>query len=259
MSPDLITVYLRKSGLLFAGLFSLLFSLSITAQDYPKQFDPPRLINDYIGLLTPEQQQTLESKTLAFNDTSSTQVAIVVIGTTGGYEIADYGIGLFNKWGVGQEKKDNGVLILVAKEDRKTFIVTGYGVEDVLPDAICKRIVELHMIPYFKKDDYYGGISEAVDRVMGYTTGRYSADEEDNAGKGPSGGKMFFFIILTIILIIVFSSVLSARNRSFGGGTTYGGGGWMGGGGFGGGSSGGGGFGGFGGGSSGGGGAGGSW
>jgi len=243
-------------------------SWNLNAQNYPKQFDPPRLVSDYINLLNADQQALLEAKILAFNDTSSTQIAVVIIATTDGNDIAQYSTELYNNWGIGQKGKDNGALFLIAKDDHKTFIATGYGVEDVLPDAICKRIIERDVLPAFKQGNYYVGINAGVDKIIGYTTGKFHADDADDSPSAQPvhriGNIMFIVLIIGFIVLMTLLSIF----RGGGGGTTFYGGGYrgggffgggFGGGGFGGGSSGGGGFGGFGGGSSGGGGAGGSW
>lgn len=248
-----------------ASVLLLCLAFASQAQNYPKQFDPPRLVSDYVNVLSTDQQASLEAKLLGFNDTSSTQVAVVIIASTEGNDIAQYSTELYNNWGVGQKGKDNGVLFLVASEDHKTFIATGYGVEDVLPDAICKRIIDRDIIPAFKQGDYNGGINAGVDKIIGYTTGKFHADDTDLEPQAqPSahriGNTMFIILIFGFIILMVILSIF----RGGGGGTTYYGGGYrgggfFGGGGFGGGGGGGGGFGGFGGGSSGGGGAGGSW
>ena len=155
-------------------------------------------------------------------------------------------------------------MILVAVDDRKTFIVTGRGVEDKLPDIICKRIVENDMIPSFKNQNYEQGIRNAIVKIQGYLDGTYKVEEEDivsgDNASSISFTKIIFIIFLVIIILIFLSSINGGggstytRRGYYGGGGFFGGGSWGGGG-----SSGGGGFGGFGGGSSGGGGAGGSW
>ncbi|MBK7147646.1 MAG: TPM domain-containing protein [Bacteroidetes bacterium] len=231
------------------------------AQTYPAIPNPPRLVNDFAGMLTAEERESLENRLVAYDDSTSTQIAIVTEQTLNGADAGQYAIGLFNAWGIGGQKKaDNGVLIYVALNDRKMFIVTGRGVEEYLPDIVCKRIVERKLKPNFRNENYYEGFSEAIDEMQQRLAGTFINDEADDA----EGLPMWAVILIIIILIIVFSSMFGG-----GGGGTYsrrgysnwgsgpvifsgGGGGWSSGGG-------GGGFGGFGGGSSGGGGAGGSW
>jgi uncharacterized protein len=236
--------------------------LSLFAQTLPEQSDPPRLVNDFANII--QYDEEIESELVKYNNTTSSQISIVTISTTEGNDISDYAIKLFNKWQIGQAKKDNGVLILVAVDDRKTFIVTGRGVEDKLPDIICKRIVENDMIPSFKNQNYEQGIRNAIVKIQGYLDGTYKVEEEDivsgDNASSISFTKIIFIIFLVIIILIFLSSINGGggstytRRGYYGGGGFFGGGSWGGGG-----SSGGGGFGGFGGGSSGGGGAGGSW
>lgn len=244
--------------LLFAFLLIIGSIGSAAAQTYPAIPNPPRLVNDFAGMLSGNELQQLENRLVAYDDSTSTQIAVVTEKTLNGADAGQYAIGLFNAWGIGGQKKaDNGVLIYVALNDRKMFIVTGRGVEQYLPDIVCKRIVERKLKPNFRNEQYYEGFSEAIDEMQQRLAGTFVNDEPDEA----EGLPMWAVILIIIILIMVFSSLFGG-----GGGGTYsrrgyssgpvifsggGGGGWS--------SGGGGGFGGFGGGSSGGGGAGGSW
>jgi len=256
--------------ILTALLFLFTIPLSF-ADDFPERSNT--LVTDYTSTLGPQEQMALEQKLVAFNDSTSTQIAIVILGSVGGYDISDYSVQLFNKWKIGQEKKNNGVLILVAKEDRKMWITTGYGIEGVLPDALCRRIVDRDIRPNFRANNFYGGLDQATSSIMSIVKGEFTA--EDYLKRGKRQGTPWFPILLffIIFIVVIFSKVTRTRryartnnlgfwaawallnaasNRSHGSwGGFSGGGGW--------GSGGGGGFGGFGGGGSGGGGAGGSW
>lgn len=255
--------------------FLLLFVHSfISAQDFPEK--SRTLVTDFTSTLSAQELAALESKLLAFNDSTSTQIAIVIMSSTGSYEISEYAVQLFNKWGIGQQQKNNGVLVLVAKQDRKVFINTGYGIEGALPDALCKRIVERDIVPNFKLGQFYEGIEAGTNSIMSLVSGEFTADEYmKNKQGGKQPGWFMFFIIFLIFIIVMVTKVRSvkqyahtnnlafwaawallnaAANRSRGSWGNFSGGGGGFGGGFGGG-----GFGGFGGGGSGGGGAGGSW
>jgi len=262
-----------KSGKTIKPIFllAILFLVSgiIFAQgSIPEKPDPPHLVNDYANILSPDQLQSLESKLVAFNDSTSVQIAVVIVPTLGGYEKADYAQQLGQKWGVGGSKFNNGFIVLVkpktASENGEAFIATGYGVEGSVPDATASDIVNNEMIPHFKQNDYYGGINEATDVLMSLVKGEFSADSYSKQKGSPV---IFIIIIIIIIIVLVSRNNNNHRtiNRSGGGGLLFfpwmmGGGGSSSGGGFGGGGGGGfGGFGGFGGGSFGGGGAGGSW
>jgi len=252
----------------------LLFVGCLYAQEVLPKPNPPRLVNDHAGLLTPDQQQALESKVDAYDDSTSNQIAIIIVPTLNGLEPVDYAVKLGREWGIGGKQFNNGVIVLISteKDNRKVFIATGYGLEGAIPDVTAKSIVDNDLIPYLKEGDYYRGLDLAVDAIMQAARGEYKAPEAYRQGKG-KGGSIFPFIFIIIIIIIII-----IRNRGGGGGgmasrrgfrsglpwwllmgglsggSGSGGGGWSGGGG-----GGGGGFGGFGGGSFGGGGAGGSW
>jgi len=238
------------------------------AQNFPPKTDPPLLVTDFAGLLSPEEKMRLEKKLVLFDDSSSTQIAIVTLTTVEPYAIADYTFGLGESWGIGQEGFDNGILILVAVEDRKMFIATGYGVEAFVPDAIAKRIVEGTLKPNFRQEQYYKGLDEATNILIGLTNGQFSPKqlESDGLPLWPFLLLMLFFVLIVIVISrnnrgrgrrAIDSRTLMGPYRGSGGWTDFSGGSGTFGGGFGGGS--GGGFGGFGGGSFGGGGAGGSW
>jgi uncharacterized protein len=245
-------------------LFFLLTSLYIWAQNLPEKPNPPRLVNDFVGVMSAGEINTLEQKLRRLNDTTSTQIAIAIVPTYGDYDRGQYTIELANKWGVGQAGQNNGVLITVAVNDRKFFTATGYGAEGALPDAIIKRIEEQTFPANFRQNNFYEGLDQATTLMARAIAGEYTAD---NADTEQGSGSLWFWIILFIFLIFILPRIFGGgRGRRGGGGffgggmmppfITFGRGGSYGGGGFGGG---GGGFGGFGGGSFGGGGAGGDW
>jgi uncharacterized protein len=254
------------------SFFLLLLNVVLFAQQIPDRPNPPRLVNDFTNTLTADQIETLENKLVALDDATSTQIAVVIIPSTNGATIADYNVDLLRKWGVGTKKNNNGIVLLIAKTDRKLDITVGYGVEGALTDATSKSIIDDIIVPNFKGNDYFRGIDKGTDAIVQAVKGQYTQPREKNTGKG--GGSSFLFIFILIIIFII----LSRKGGGGGGGTFMSrrgqrgiadaifwntilnsgrGGGWSGGGG--GGWSGGGGFGGFGGGSGGGGGASGDW
>ena len=218
-----------------------------------------RLVNDYTGVLTSDQKQALENKLVQFDDSTSTQIVVVIVPNIGDFEIADFGVKLGRAWGVGGKEFSNGIVLLISKDDRKLNISTGYGVEGALPDVTCKHIIEELILPNFKGNDYYRGIEEGTDAIIKATKGEYKVDAKySKKGKKGGIGKIIFYIVF----IIIFMAISSGR-RGGGGSLMSNGGAFLlgsalGGGGGGGGSSSGG-FGGFGGGSFGGGGSSGSW
>ncbi len=252
---------------LFISFWFFFLAANIFGQvkELPQEFNPPRLVSDYINLLSNQEFQALESKLVAYNDSTSTQIAIVIERSTEGENIFTYAQRLSETWGIGQAAEDNGILILVAIEDRNLRIHTGYGAEGFLTDAMSKRIIDNAIAPNFKNGNYYAGLDRATDIIMQLGTGEYQA----NSG-GESEFPVGLIVILVIIIVIVIIVLINQSDRGDDGGYWRGGrydqygrrgnrGGWIISSGSGGGSFGGGGFGGFGGGSFGGGGASGSW
>ncbi|MES2378593.1 MAG: TPM domain-containing protein [Bacteroidota bacterium] len=263
-----------KKLILFVGLLAV--TLSGVSQELPPK--PNTIVTDYTNTLSADEKQRLESKLVAFNDSSSTQIAVAIMHSIGEYDPNEYALKLGRSWAVGQKGSNNGVMVLVALDDHKMSIQVGYGLEGALPDVVAKQIIDRDITPRFKDKDYYGGLDAGTDDIIKYTKGEYKAPKKAQSQKGDGGGSPvgFIVIIVVFILIIVF------RNRGGGGGhvigsrggaspfwwflagqalgsSSRGGNDWGGFSGGGGGSSGGGGFGGFGGGSFGGGGASGSW
>lgn len=172
------------------------------AQDFPET--PHRLVNDYTNTLTADQKQMLEQKLLAFEDSTSTQIAVVLMNSTGGYDISDYAVRLAKKWGVGNKKYNNGILLLAALGDRAVTIQTGYGIEGAVPDAIAYRIIENDIKPAFRQRDYYGGVDKATNSLISYAKGEYKADPKQPSGGG--SGSIIFVIIVVIFLVVMFSN-----------------------------------------------------
>ena len=226
---------------------------------------PGVLVTDLTNTLTPAQKQALEQKLVDIDDSTSTQIAVVIVPNTGGVSVADYAVELGRAWGIGGKEFNNGVVLLIAKDDRKLNISTGYGLEGSLTDATSSQIIDQIITPNFKGDDYYRGIDEGTDAIIAAVKGTYNAPRERSSGRGSS--KLIFIVILIILFIIVSNrggkggGTFMSRRGFRGVGTPVffptGGGGWGGGGS--GGGFGGGGFGGFGGGGFGGGGSSGSW
>ncbi|SUJ13929.1 Domain of uncharacterised function (DUF477) [Sphingobacterium spiritivorum] len=214
---------IKKAYLRSMFLFSLFFMLLLRAgaQDFPAT--PNRLVNDYTSTLNSTQVQELERKLLAFEDSTSIQIAVVVMNTTGDYDIADYAVRLAQKWGVGNKKYNNGILLLVALGDRAVTIQTGYGIEGTVPDAIAYRIIENEIKPAFRQRDYYTGIDRATNALISYTKGEYKSDPSDRTQGEPSGGGILKIIIFVVIVIIVLVARKGGGGGGNGGGRVIGG------------------------------------
>jgi uncharacterized protein len=251
---------MKKFLALFLLLFISVVTFSQTSFDATallnKAHAGTQLVNDYSNILTADQKQALENKLDAFDDSTSTQIAVVIVPNVGGDDIADYNVKLGRAWGVGGKQFNNGVVLLISTDDHKLNIATGYGAEGALTDVTCSEIINDVIVPKFKGNDYYRGIDDGTDAIMQAMKGEYKAPAGYDQGGG--SGISIFKIIFIIIIILVFLFSRGGGGGGFLGGMLLGN---MLGGGFGGGrdSGGGGGFGGFGGGSFGGGGASGSW
>lgn len=212
-----------------------------------------KLVYDIANVLSHGEEASLEQKLRQYNDTTSTQIVIILDNSLDGTPISHYTVELAQNWGIGQKGKDNGILIYAAMEDRKIRIETGYGIEYLLTDALSRRIIEKVIKPHFKVENYYQGLDLTTSVIFEILAGNYEGEEEK---KGLPPGMIAFLIVVAIVFFI------AAKNGgNNGGGGYYRGGTYIGGGyrGSGGGFSGGGGFGGFGGGGFGGGGASGGW
>jgi uncharacterized protein len=198
----------------------LLFTLLLiaigarSADEFPARPEPPRLVNDFAGILSSSQISALENKLDAFNRKSSTQIAIVIVKDIFGYEKGDYTFRLAEKWGIGQKGKNNGILILVKPktdngETGKIFIAVGYGLEGAVPDiAASKTIINAEMLPSFKSGDYFTGLDRATNVLMSLTAGEFTADQYDKQVSKKSN-----FPGLVVLLIIFVVIMLFNRNR----------------------------------------------
>lgn len=265
---------LKKYSLIL--FVSIIASIQVIAQKgIPEKPNPPRLVNNFSEempnfLSAPEIAQ-LESKLENFAKETSNQIVIVVVDDLAGFEPSEYAYELGDKWQVGQEKEDNGIVILIkptgGKGERKYFIATGKGLEGAIPDATCRQIEDRELLPNFKSGNFYEGLDKTTNVLMSLAKGEYNSKKYDEKGKKFELIKVIFvFIFIVLFVFIMYKS--NKGGRGGGRGMTMGSnaiwfgalggfGGGRSGGGFGGGSSGG--FGGFGGGGFGGGGSGGSW
>jgi uncharacterized protein len=200
--------HMFKKLIIFFGL--VLCATVGFAQELPERSNT--LVTDYTNTLSAADKQKLEDKLVAFNDSTSTQIAVVMMKSTGNYDINAYGVQLLRKWGIGEKKKNNGILVLVAMSDRKMSIQTGYGAEGAVPDIITQEIIQKDMKPHFKQDDYYGGLDAATNSLIKYMKGEYKAEPKEEKGKGAGGSGFIVIIIIVVILILIF------RNRGGGGG-----------------------------------------
>lgn len=259
---------IRRAGRL-AGLVlvaALLFAVCAHAYAaVPNPPVPPRLFNDFAKLLDTDAGERIEQQLLDIQEQTSAQVAVVTVPSMDGDYIEHYAVELFEAWGIGRQNEDDGVLLLIANEERKVRIEVGYGLEGEINDSKAGRILDTYFTPSMQNGNVEAAISDTVRAIRAEITGEPLAEEEI-----PLYIKIVLIVVAAFVLIIAIGLIKAFSKfppssgtkppftgfggfRGFGG---FGGGGRSGGfGGFGGGRSGGGGFGGFGGGRSGGGGA----
>ena len=262
----------NKAILHFTAVVLLCLTAMAAVAQVPARPDPPRLVNDFAGILG--DCQWLEDSLEKIAMETSNQICVVTMDDLGGYDKAMMAYSIGQQWGVGTQRNRNGVVILVkpktADSRGEAFIATGFGLEGAITDAACRRIVDNEMIPHFKENDYLGGVWAGAQVVRDLAIGEYN--EEDYANQGDDGALfalvMFIFIFAFFLYLAHKSNQHNGGNRNSGdtgtwggpiiftsghdwgrGGSSWGGGGSFGGGG----------WGGFGGGSFGGGGGGGSW
>jgi uncharacterized protein len=204
-----------KSNIIRTFLFAwvLLTGFKVFSQDgIPDKPQPQRLVNDYAGILAPDEVNALEQKLVRFDDSTSTQIVVVIVNDLGGRDETDFADRLGEKWGVGQKGKNNGIVILIkptgGQGQRKARISVGYGLEGVIPDATAHRIVDNEMIPYFKKNQFYQGINAAVDVLISLSKGEFTADQYNKRAT-----KKSTFVTLIPLFIVIFIFIIIMRNN----------------------------------------------
>lgn len=205
-----LLVFSRKSIFIFVllvGQFS--FSQGFKIPETPK-FQTS--VYDYVNLLSASQKSNLESKLVRYSDTTSTQIVVAIIASTEGENINYLAANWGEKWGIGDAKKDNGVLVLLAKDDKKIAIQVGRGAEPLLTDFQSKRIIERVIIPEFRKGDFYGGLDKGAEYIFKTLNGEFTGTRQQNE-KGFDSG-----IIIFIVMIIVFFIIVSRGNKNNKGG-----------------------------------------
>lgn len=280
--PNPIAAIFFSKRLIINGLLLFFFLGKLVAQPlFPEKPSPAVFVHDYSGWLTPDEQIRLETRLQLYEDSTSTEIVVMIRPQIGDYDKAGYAIELLNRWGLGKKGKNNSLVMLIKTEPpyRGVFIATGYGSEGALNDGKIGEIVRTRMIPFFQKEQHFDGITAGLDACESALRGEFQAAP---AQESEGGGWIFLLLIFGFFILFIYL-MYKARKHA---GTTYSGrgaarrtvyrdngwgGGWYGGGGgnwgggssggWGGGSSGGGGWssGDFGGGSGGGGGAGGDW
>ncbi|MCR5035806.1 MAG: TPM domain-containing protein [Bacteroidales bacterium] len=197
----------------------ILIGVTGFAQKIPARPVPPRLVNDFANILSDKEEYALETKLVNYNDTTSTQICVVTVTSLDGTTSDDFAQKLGEKWGVGT-KDNNGVVILVkpktADELGDVSIQVGYGMEPYITDAVNYVIRTKEMIPAFKEGDYYTGIDNAVDAIIGLASGAFTAEEYADEDGDALGILVIFLAIMVVIVLISSSGKGKGGRRSSG-------------------------------------------
>src|SRR5690554_8011853 len=195
-------IRIQKYSTILVFFIAWLISGNVLAQyEIPPKPAVETSVYDYINLLTPSQKSALKSKLIRYADSTSTQIVCIIIGSTNGEDISMLGAEWGQKWGIGQKGEDNGIVITLARDDRKVDINTGYGIEYRITDLMAERIINRIMIPEFKTENYYAGLDKGSDAIFAALKGEFKEDRD--FGNNDGGGIPFLVII--IFIIIVFS------------------------------------------------------
>ncbi|MCL9804638.1 TPM domain-containing protein [Flavobacterium amniphilum] len=203
---------MKKLFLFAILLFGIVAQAQIRIPEKPS-FIPP--VIDSTKTLSEIQLSQLYQKLKIYSDSTSTQVLVMMVSTTQGEDVARYATDLGQKWQIGQKGKDNGIIVLIAKDDRKITIQTGYGIEHLLTDALSRRIIEQEIKPNFKAGNFYDGIDQGTTAIFKVMKGEYKGEPKDKDGNTAG---IFFFIFIVILFIIIFARSKGNRNGGRGGG-----------------------------------------
>ena len=197
-------------------------ALPLVAFGFYNPGTPRGYINDFVGMLSTDQSAVIEQKLSQFEKDTSNEITVVTIASLEGDTIEDFAVKLFEQWRIGKAKNDNGILLLIARDDRKMRIETGYGLEGALPDATASSIINNIIKPAFQNGDYAGGINGAVDAMISATKGEYQSSTASNGDGSMSAKNIENIFWIGFVAIIWLSSIL-ARSKSWWAGGVVGG------------------------------------
>jgi uncharacterized protein len=192
-----------KRFFLLLALAALFLPVSVRALDVPKL---EGYVNDYAGMISPQARVELEGELAGFERTDSTQIVILTVPSLEGDTIEDFGIRVADAWKIGQKNKDNGVIFIVSKGDRKTRIEVGRGLEGKLTDLMAGRIVDLVVNPRFKRGDFDGGFIAGVSALIDVTRGEFKADGNQTA-RTQDPSQYFTLVIFGAFVILILGSI----------------------------------------------------
>ena len=196
-------------------LFVLAFSGIIAQAQFtiPEKPSFQTSVYDYADVLNPQEEKELENKLVRYSDSTSTQIVVISIEDLKGEDIGILTPKWAHEWGIGQAKEDNGILILLSKNDREIWISPGYGVEDRLTAGINGELIRNIIIPEFKAGSYYNGLDKGADAIFEVLKGKYKGSRKESKKDFP----ILSVIIFVIILILIISKASKGGGNSGGG------------------------------------------
>ena len=210
----IVNLYKKQLLLLTAFLLVQVAFGQFTIPDKPKV---QTSVYDFAKLLTSAEKSSLENKLIKYSDSTSTQIVVITVETIKGEDIGILTPKWAHTWGIGQQKEDNGVLVLLAKRERKIWISPGYGVEHKLTAGITGTIVRNVIIPEFKRGDFYSGLNKGSDAVFEVLNGTYKSNPAKQRKETKGIPRTVFTVIIFIILMIIFSK----KNKGGNGGSGF--------------------------------------
>lgn len=210
-----------KIQFILIAFFLLLFSNSLFSTNYPTYHG---YVNDYANLIDPQKESQINSMISSLEKNTSVEIAVLTVDDLAGLDIETYAVELFEKWKIGKRDLDNGILILVSKNDRQVRIEVGYGLEGKIPDLVANDIIENQMIPQFKKGDFGEGIFDAVDRISSIVDPNSTSVSQTSYYSNSSDSPLE--IVCCISLFLLFLIILFLFGGASGGSRYYGGGGF---------------------------------
>lgn len=192
---------------------SLLAALLLIIPCMANALDVPALrgrVNDNAGVLSPEAVARIEEKLAGIERTDSTQIVVLTITSLEGEVLEEYSIRVAEAWKIGMKNLDNGVILLIAKEDRKLRIEVGRGLEGRLTDLLSGRIIRNEITPRFRSGDYDGGVEAGIDAIVAVVRGEYTAaDREGASGTEQEGGSSAYTALIVLFFVVVMLGGIS--------------------------------------------------
>jgi len=198
-----------KNSIFLALVLCFFTQLGFAQFDIPEKPKFQTSVYDYANLLNASEKAQLEQKLIKYSDSTSTQIVVITIASLKNEDVMVLATNWAQKWGIGQSKEDNGVIVLVAQQERKVAIMPGYGLEDRLTAGIGGEIIRNIIVPEFKAGSYYNGLDKGADALVDVFKGKYKGERKSDKKKN--------IPVLPIIIVVVIILVLISRRKNNGG------------------------------------------